>query len=94
MVVHVGVRDLRSNLSSWLDRVRDGDEVVITERGQPVARIVGYDRKSKLQELIDAGIVTPARRPKQPIDTSKLVRPNPGKTISDILIDQRRSARY
>ena len=37
----VAVTDLRAHLSEWLDRVREGDEVVITDRGVPVARLVG-----------------------------------------------------
>jgi prevent-host-death family protein len=35
-----GVREARQALSSLLDDVRKGREVVITERGRPVARLV------------------------------------------------------
>ena len=35
-----GVREARQNLSALLDEVRMGREVVITERGRPVARLV------------------------------------------------------
>ena len=35
-----GVREARQNLSALLDEVRKGREVVITERGRPVARLV------------------------------------------------------
>jgi prevent-host-death family protein len=37
---HVDVTDLRQNLPAWLDRVRVGEEVVVTERGAAIARIV------------------------------------------------------
>ena len=94
VVVKVGVRELRAGLSGWLDRVQAGDEVVVTERGKPVARLVPMQHKSRLQELIEQGTVTPAARPKQPIDRSTLPRLPPGKTLSDIVIEQRRSARY
>ncbi|MHB8294827.1 MAG: type II toxin-antitoxin system Phd/YefM family antitoxin [Acidimicrobiales bacterium] len=31
---------MRAELSSWVDRARAGEEVVITERGTPVARLL------------------------------------------------------
>jgi len=39
-----GVREARQNLSLLLDEVRKGREVVITERGRPVAKLVPADR--------------------------------------------------
>jgi prevent-host-death family protein len=36
----VGVRDLRQNLSKYLDRVKEGQDLVVTERGRVVARLV------------------------------------------------------
>jgi len=39
-----GVREARQNLSALLDEVKKGREVVITERGRPVARLVPPDR--------------------------------------------------
>jgi prevent-host-death family protein len=36
----VGVRELRQNLSRYLDRVKDGHALVVTERGREVARLV------------------------------------------------------
>jgi prevent-host-death family protein len=35
-----GIREARQHLSAILDEVRKGREVVITDRGRPVARIV------------------------------------------------------
>jgi len=39
-----GVREALQNLSALLDEVRKGREVVITERGRPVAKLVPPDR--------------------------------------------------
>ncbi len=36
----VGVRELRQNLSKYLERVKDGETLVVTERGNEVARLV------------------------------------------------------
>jgi prevent-host-death family protein len=35
-----GLREVRRNLSALLDEVRKGRNVVITERGRPVAKLV------------------------------------------------------
>lgn len=36
----VTVSELRHNLASWLDRVQHGEEVVVTERGAEIARVL------------------------------------------------------
>jgi len=33
----VGIRDLRNALSRWIEKVRAGDQVVVTDHGRPVA---------------------------------------------------------
>ncbi|OGL08409.1 MAG: hypothetical protein A3F92_12070 [Candidatus Rokubacteria bacterium RIFCSPLOWO2_12_FULL_71_22] len=38
-----GVREARQNLSALLDEVKKGREIVITERGRPVAKLVPPD---------------------------------------------------
>jgi len=39
MIERVGVRELRQNLSVYLRRVKAGQRLEVTERGQPVARL-------------------------------------------------------
>lgn len=39
-----GVREARQNLSALLDEVKKGREIVITERGRAVAKLVPADR--------------------------------------------------
>jgi prevent-host-death family protein len=38
----VGADEARSKLSTLLDRVESGEEILITRRGKPVARLVPY----------------------------------------------------
>jgi prevent-host-death family protein len=64
MGVEVGVRELRDHLSQWLERVKAGGEVIVTERGMPVARLTSVKIHPEYQRLIDEGIIHPARRPK------------------------------
>jgi len=65
MAVEVGVRELRENLSEWLDRASAGEEIVVTERGKPKARLsaaeTAYDR------LVREGVITPAKGPRRPL---------------------------
>lgn len=88
MVVKVGVRDLRSRLSYWLDRVEAGEEILVTRRGRPHVRI-RPPGPSTLERLIEEGVVTPAKRPKRPIRLEDIPEvPGPG--LSQIVIEQRR----
>lgn len=95
MIVNVGIRDLRENLRSWLGRVKAGDQIIVTERGKPVARLDAIGAESRLDELIRLGVVRPPlSKRRHTVDVSKLPRLGPGPTMSDIVIEQRRQARY
>lgn len=37
--ISVGVRELKDHLSEYLRRVRAGESIVITDRGEPIARL-------------------------------------------------------
>ena len=60
----VGVRELRQNLSVYLRRVKDGETLEVTERGQTVARLTPLPPRtlSPLQQLIAEGRASPATR--------------------------------
>lgn len=92
MTVEVGIRELRAKLSSYLDRVKTGEDVIVTERGRPVARISAPDGMDTLARLIAEGRVTPPRKPKTPIREEDLV-PVRG-SVTEILLQQRRSRPY
>jgi len=58
------VTNLRANLKEWLARVRAGEEVVITDRGLPIARLSPIEETDRIEALTAAGILAPAKRPK------------------------------
>lgn len=91
--VTVGVRELRSHLSAYLRRARDGEDVIVTERGRPIARLTAVGWDARREQLIREGLITPARLPKEPIDAESLPRLRSG-TLSEIVIEQRRSRDY
>lgn len=83
--LEIGVSDLRAELAHWL-RVAREREVVITDRGRPVARLVPVDEHPGLRALIEQGAVVPPRRAATPVDPAELVRARG--SVSD-LIDRR-----
>ncbi|MGF1596626.1 MAG: type II toxin-antitoxin system Phd/YefM family antitoxin [Acidimicrobiales bacterium] len=64
--MEVGVRELRDHLSRYLDAVRDGQEVTVTDHGKAVARLVPLGRPRPLDRLIAEGLATPGRAPRRP----------------------------
>jgi prevent-host-death family protein len=46
-----GVREARQNLTELLDDVKKGREVVITDRGRPVARLAPVARRRPFPDL-------------------------------------------
>src|SRR5439155_1680207 len=61
----VGVRELKNRLNYYLQRARKGEEVIVTERGRPVAvlqSVQHLDRaatlETRLARLVALGIVT------------------------------------
>jgi prevent-host-death family protein len=85
--MEVGIRELRAHLSGYLDQVREGEEIVVTDRGTPIARISPANGRSKLDELIAAGVVEPAPR-KTSRKLPKPIRIEGG--LSDLVAEGRR----
>jgi prevent-host-death family protein len=60
----VGVRELRQNLSVYLDRVKKGEALTVTERGAAVAILRPLPASSDiLARLVAEGRATPPSRP-------------------------------
>ena len=92
-MIHAGIRDVKNNLSRLLVRVKAGQEVVITERGKPVARIVREEDESQairksLAPLIQSGMIVLPSRTK--IEECDVVLKAQDKTASEMVIEDRR----
>ena len=46
------VSELKSHLSEYLSRVKAGSEILITDHGKPVARLVPLSRSKNLKESL------------------------------------------
>lgn len=84
----VNIAELKAHLSSHLQSVRDGEEVLVCNRNVPVARIVAIhleDYSEHEQRLIARGVLKPPLK-RRPMPTSW---PTPrGKKISDEVMEQ------
>jgi prevent-host-death family protein len=86
--VDVAVTELRAHLGRWIDAARDGNDVVITDRGTPVARIVALDSTSVLDRLTAEGVISRPARSTRPVAGGG-PRPKPKRPVADIVSDQR-----
>ncbi len=83
-VVRIGVRELRQHASRYLARVKAGETVEVTERGELVALLVPPAPPATLRErLIAAGQLLPAA---EPLSVPARVRaPGDSRTVLDAL---------
>ncbi len=84
----VGVRELRQNLSVYLDRVKAGETLEVTEHGHPVARLTPKpaERVSILDQMIADGRATPATTDHRTTPPPPRI---PGRPLSEILQEMR-----
>jgi prevent-host-death family protein len=89
--VEVGIRELRLNLSRYVARVRQGAEVIVTDRGIPVARLGPVeDSEDRRARLIRAGVLTPAKKPKSTMLPPPVPLIGEGPLVSERLLEDRR----
>lgn len=72
------VTDLKNHLSAHLKQVAAGEAFLVTDRRKPVAifqPLRGQLKDSRLEGLVAAGLVSPAR---EPLDVSALLRDRRG----------------
>jgi prevent-host-death family protein len=90
-MAEVGVAQLRRELKEWLERASSGEDVVVTDRGRPIARLVAVEGESVLDRLERDGVISgrPAGRP-----TAAGTRgvPTAG-PVADLIVDDREQRR-
>ncbi len=58
--VTVGLRELKARLASYVREVKAGNTLIITERGEPIGRVIPVKQSSvqaRTNELVAAGLV-------------------------------------
>jgi prevent-host-death family protein len=88
----IGIRELRQHASRYLREVQQGETLEVTDRGQPVARLVPVPRDGGFEELaasgrlvVGHGDVLDLGPPLAPLTTTAL----PSETLTEIRSDER-----
>jgi prevent-host-death family protein len=86
----VGVRELKNQLSRYLKRVRAGERLVVTERGEPVAIIsppVATETDRRVEAMLRQGVAQWAGGKPRGARRPPRVR---GRSVADAVIEGRR----
>lgn len=89
-----GVKEIRDHFTQYLDKIKSGEEVLVTDRGKPVALISPVPQEEHLQaKLKMASIKGLIRMPQKEenIPVHKKMRLS-GKSITDIILEEREAA--
>ena len=80
------MRELHDRLSSYLEQVEQGGEVIVTRRGRRIARISGLDVDRPLEDLARRGLLRLPQGPRP----SRRARVKAAGPVSDLVAEQRR----
>ena len=85
----VGIRELKSTLSECVREVKAGRTIVVTDHGQPVARIIpeGLSMRERVEALRKAGAVAWSGRRLRPAKPAGKVSGT--KTVADLVVENR-----
>lgn len=57
----VNIAELKSNLSAYLEQVKNGEELIVKDRNRPIARVMplapGEDLDAEEESLVAAGLM-------------------------------------
>jgi prevent-host-death family protein len=89
-MTEVGVEILKDRLSEYLDRAREGERILITERGQSIALlgpIEGSEATKRAWKLVESGVASwKGGKPKGSHPRPRVK----GKNISAVVLEDRR----
>ena len=90
------MRDLKTNLASYLRRIESGEQITVTRRGKPLATItpIGetYEQRieRKFRELEARGVLTRGNGGKPQGLHPRIRLRGKGPTLSEMIIEDRR----
>lgn len=90
----IGVAELKSRLSEYLAQVKAGEEILITDRGAPVAKLVqAGEMDRRMEELAREGIVKPGTGNLPAWIFEESPPEDPGGSALEDLLEERRTGR-
>jgi prevent-host-death family protein len=93
-----GVAQLKAGLSRYLERVKAGQEVLVTDRGRPVAKLVpiaaAARKGTRRERLVREGLLLPGRgRVRASLLETPSGKPAAGRSVLEALLEERREGR-
>lgn len=85
----MAISTLRAELANWIERARAGEEVVVTDRGIPVVRLLAVDTAPLLDQLTRSGVLSKPRRAGRPT-ASGAPRVRARGPVAELVSEQRR----
>ena len=86
--MEVTISRLRAELAGWVDRVRSGEEVIVTDRGTPVMRLLPIDTAPLIDDLVRRRVLSEPRRAGRPAARGA-VRAKASGPVADLVSEQR-----
>lgn len=85
------IAELKAHASALLRKVKEGEEIIVTDRGRPIARLspyLGDASPSRLNQLAADGVIA---LPRAPLPAGFLSRPLPvcKRSVVDALLEER-----
>jgi prevent-host-death family protein len=94
MMKTTGIKELKSSLRETLEQVKAGETVIVTERGEPIARIVPIEpHEARMERLIRSGAIRPPLRPLNPDFWTRPLPEDPEGRLVNALLEERGSSR-
>ena len=84
----VAISAFRAELSGWIERARAGEEVVLTDRGTPVARLLPVHTASLLDQLVERGVLSKPLQVDRPA-AHGVARVHASGPVADLVSEQR-----
>ncbi len=86
-----GIKEIRDHFTLYLKRVKMGEDIIVTERGRPIAIIRPIPEETGLEERLESasleGLIRLPQK-KENISLHKKLQLK-GKPLTDIIIDER-----
>ena len=88
-----GVAQLKAKLSQYLQAVKAGEEVIVTEHGKAIARVVPYTRSgatpAEYEDMIRAGLIRPGQHNLGPEFADEPRPADPGDFLLKAILEER-----
>ena len=86
-MISVGIKELKEKLSAYLDNVRDGERIVVTDRGKEIALLIPVTNERRaVNDLVASGRATWSGGKPTGAKGNRIK----GKTLSKTVLEDRR----